>query len=156
MWWWGNLVETKRQFGSEKRKEIKIKRGGNSASYHSSTTLGIFSSRWEYMMISCYRNGLWNARDISIYLLSWLQGAALRVFFVEQLWLPCPNAWQSIRERTPSSLLSLCSTALNKHRGQRKSAQNSLKSVLRWHTNVIPWTLFDHSCDYHPLFPESL
>lgn len=78
-------METKRQFGSEKREEIRIKKVGHSASYHGCTTLGIFSSRGEYMMIICYRNGLWNARDMSIYPLSRLQGAALRIFFVEQL-----------------------------------------------------------------------
>lgn len=139
-----------------KGREIRIKKGGHSASYHGCTTWGIFSSRWEYMMISCYRNGLWNVRDMSIYPLSWLQGAALRIFFVEQLWLPFPNGWQNIREGTPPSLLSLGSTALNKPRDQRMSATNSLKSILRWHTNVIPWSLFDHSCDYNPLFPESL
>lgn len=100
MWWWGNLVETKNQFGLEKRKEISIKRGGNSACCHGCSILGIYSSRWDVMMMSCHRNGLWNTRGMSIYLFSWLQGATLRIFFVQQLWLPFPNAWQNIRGGT--------------------------------------------------------
>lgn len=43
---WGNLVETKKQIGWEKSKEEKEdKKGEYPASYHGSTTFGIFSSR---------------------------------------------------------------------------------------------------------------
>lgn len=93
------MVETKSQFGLEKRKEISIKKGRNSASCHG-CSIGIYSSRWDYLMVSCHRNGLWNTRDMSIYLFSQSQGTALRIFFVQQLWLPFPNAWQNIRDGT--------------------------------------------------------
>lgn len=48
----------------EDEKDIRIKKGRNSASYHGCTTLGIFSSRWEYMMLSCYKNGLWGMQEV--------------------------------------------------------------------------------------------